>query len=196
MIWGIVFLLILLLAFLPIGINAVYGADGAAVRLIAGPVRFLIFPKPKKTKKAQNKKAAGNSPKSTGKKQGGSVKDFFPLVHRILNFLGDLRTKLRINHLELKLILAGDDPCDLAVNYGRAWAALGSLMPQLERAFVIGKRDMEVECDFQASKPSVYARVDLTITVARIFSLGARHGFHIIKEYLAIMNNRKGGAKL
>ncbi len=196
MILGIIALILVLLAILPIGINAVYSEDGAAVRLIAGPLRFLVFPKPRKTAKAQ-KKEAGNAKKTPAKKKdGGSVKDFFPLVHRVLNFLGDLRTKLRVDRLELKLILGGDDPCDLALNYGRAWAAFGNLMPHLERVFVIKKRDVEVECDFQSAAIRVYARVDLTITVARILSLGLRHGFHIIREYLAIMNKRKGGAKL
>lgn len=59
------------------------------------------------------------------------------MVKVALNFLGDFRRKLRVNRLELKLILAGGDPCDLAVNYGRAWTAVGNLMPQLERLFVI-----------------------------------------------------------
>ena len=196
MILGMIALIFVLLAILPIGVNAVYSEDGAAVHLIAGPLRFLVFPKPKKTKKAQAKEK-GSSRKTPAKKEdGGSVRDFFPLVHRILDFLGDLRTKLRVDRLELKLILGGDDPCDLAVNYGRAWAALGNLMPHLERVFVIKKRDVELECDFQSISTRVYARLDLTITVARIFSLGLRHGYHIIKEYLSIMNKRKGGAKL
>lgn len=197
MIWGILVLVIVLLAVMPIGVNAVYAIDGAAVRLIFGPVRFLVFPKPRKTEKVQKEKSDDKT-KSQGKanQKGGSVKDFFPLVRMILDFLGELRTKLRIDRLELKLILAGDDPCDLAVGYGRAWAALGNLMPQLERVFVIKKRDVEVECDFTASSTCVYARVDLTITVARILSLGLRHGYHILKEYFKIMNQRKGGAKL
>lgn len=198
MIWAVLLLILVLLAVMPVGINAVYGVEGAAVRLIAGPVRLLIYPKQRKKKQALRKKAEANKqeqPKN-GAKSGGSAKDFFPLVSMILKFLGELRTKLRVDHLELKLILAGDDPCDLAVHYGRAWAALGNLMPQLERVFVIKKRDIEVECDFTAQDTVVYARVDLTITVAGILSLGARHGWHMIREYFRIMNERKGGAKL
>lgn len=196
MILGIIALILLLLAILPIGVNAEYSAAGAAVRLIAGPVRFLIFPKPKKSPKAKTETPKASHKYPAKKQAAGSVEDFFPLVRKILDFLGDLRTKLRVDRLELKLILGGDDPCDLAINYGRAWAAVGNLMPQLERFLVIRKRDVEVECDFQSSGTCVYARVDLTITVARILSLGLRHGYHIIKEYLTIMNKRKGGAKL
>lgn len=197
MIWGILVLVIGLLAIMPIGINAVYAMDGAVLRLILGPVRFLVFPKPKNTNKGETEQTAGKK-KAQGKteKKGGNIQDFYPLVHKILDFLGDLRKKLRVDRLELKVIMAGDDPCDLAVNYGRAWAALGNLMPQLERVFVIKKRNLEVECDFTAQSTCVYARVDLTITVARILSLVLRHGCHILKEYFKITNERKGGAKL
>ena len=93
------------------------------------------------------------------------------------------------------MILAGDDPCDLALNYGRAWTALGNLMPTIERYFVVKKRDLEVECDFTSQSTLIYARVDLTITVGRGLSLGAWHGFRLMREYFRIMNQRKGGAK-
>ena len=105
------------------------------------------------------------------------------------------RRKLRLNHLQLKLIMAGDDPCDLAVNYGRVWAALGNLMPQLERLFVIKKRDVEAECDFTASETKVIARVDVTITLGRLLTLCAVYGIRALKEFLA-MKKRKGGAEL
>ena len=81
----------------------------------------------------------------------------------------------------MKLILANDDPCDLAVNYGRAWAALGSLMPQLERLFVIKKRNLEVECDFTSEEMVMFARADITITLARILHLLSKHGIKVLK---------------
>ena len=112
----------------------------------------------------------------------------------LFDFLGDFRRKLRVNRLELKIILGGGDPCDLAVNYGKAWAAMGNLIPQLERAFVIKKRDTEVECDFTASSTTVLARLDLTITLARMFSMGVRHAIHGLREFMKINKLRKGGA--
>ena len=99
-----------------------------------------------------------------------------------------------MNRLELKLILAGGDPCDLAVNYGRAWAAVGNLMPQLERLFVIKKRDVEVECDFTASETLVIARLDLTITLGRLLGLAIVYGIRALREFLKLQKKRKGGA--
>ena len=120
--------------------------------------------------------------------------DFLPLVKVALNFLGDFQRRLRVNRLELKLILAGGDPCDLAVNYGRAWTAVGNLMPQLERLFVIKKRDVEVECDFTASETLVIARLDLTITLGRLLGLAIVYGIRALKEFLILQKKRKGGA--
>ena len=93
------------------------------------------------------------------------------------------------------MILAGDDPADLAINYGRAWAAVGNLYPQLERALVIKKRDVEVECDFASNETKIAAQIDLTITIARVLSLGVYHGTKILINFIKILNQRKGGAK-
>lgn len=205
--WLIAAGVLILLAVLPLGVSAVYDEAGPVVRLIAGPVRICVYPsKPKKEKESQKPKKETEKKEKPAKekkptqdkpaeKKGGSFRDFFPLVSLVLELLGDFRRKLRVNRLELRLILAGDDPCDLAVNYGKAWAALGNLMPQLERVFTIQKRDVEVECDFTSDKTLIFARLDLTITLGRLLSMGVYHGVRILRQYLTIMKTRKGGAK-
>ena len=128
------------------------------------------------------------------KKKGGPITDFLPIVKTALDLLNSFRKKLRIKRLDLKMIMAADDPCDLAINYGRAWAAVGNLMPQLERVFVINKRDIEVECDFTASETLVIARLDLTITLGRLLSLVFGYAIRALIEFLKIKKKRKGGA--
>ncbi len=208
MAWLIVLAVIILLAILPLGASAIYDREGAEVRLIAGLIRFQIFPKkkkasPKKEKAKKSKKvktkeeSKSQSPataEKTENKQGGSIRDFLPLVRVGLDMLNDLRRKLRVNRLEVNLVMAGDDPCDLAVNYGRAWTAVGNLMPQLERFFVIKKRDVQVNCDFTQNETTVYARLDITITLGRLISLAVRYGYRALREYLKIKKLRKGGA--
>lgn len=202
--WLIALAVLILLAMLPLGVSAAYHADGALVNLILGPARIKLFPRKKEDKKKEKPdkkteekehKQKEDKPKDPGK-NGGSVKDFLPLVRTALDFLGGFRRKLRVNRLEVKLILAADDPCDLAVNYGRAWAALGNLMPQLERLFVIKKRDLEVECDFTSNETRVIARLDLSITLGRLLGLLVRYGIRAVRQYFQIMNKRKGGANL
>lgn len=202
-----------LLAILPLGVRIRYEESGLTVKVILGPVKLTLYPRPKKEPKKPKKeepspkteKNQDNLPKPSqppkpaktkgeGKPKGGSLTDFLPLVKLALDLLGDFRRKLRIDNLYLRLILAGGDPCDLAVNYGRTWAAVGNLIPQLERLFVIKKRDVEVECDFTGSEIKVIARVDMTITLGRLLALAVTYGIRALKEFLT-MKKRKGGAE-
>ena len=217
--WLIALGIVLLLAVLPLGVHVRYNSEGVAVKIIAGPVKITLLPRPNKKKKEKKKKEkkkekakAGGSPaeeenlpkppqppkepkkKAAKGEKGGSLLDFLPLVKIALDFLGDFRRKLRLDDLYLRLILAGSDPCDLAVNYGRAWAALGNLLPQLEKWFVIKKRDIEVECDFEASETLVIARLDLTITLGRLLAAAVKFAVRALIEYLKIKKKRKGGA--
>ena len=217
--WLITFGILFLLAILPLGASVKYDEDGAVVNVIAGPVKITLFPRPKKEKnqKQTDKKpqkkpekqietpkpeqpAKAETPDQTAKeekaekKSGGPITDFLPLVQIALDMLGAFRRRLRLNVLELKIVMAADDPCDLAVNYGRAWAAVGNLMPRLERVFVIKKRNIEVECDFETSQTKVIARLDLTITLGRIIATAVVYGVKALIEFLKIKNKRKGGA--
>lgn len=210
--WLVTLGILMILAVLPLGIHIRYDEDGVLGKLIAGPIKILLFPRPKKEKKEAPKKEAPKKekppkkkkkPKKTdpaapaaapAKKKGGPVTDFLPLVDVALGLLNDLRRKLRVDRLELKVVMAGGDPCDLAVNYGKAWAALGNLQPLLERVLVIRKRDIDIECDFVAPSTLITARVDITITLGRILALVAVNGFKAVKELLKIMKKRKGGA--
>ena len=199
--WLIGLGIVILLAVLPLGVRIRYDCDGIAVTVLAGPVRILVFPRPKKEKKKKEKpkpekKKTAPSEKEPPKKEkaGGSLTDFLPLVKLALELLNCFRRKLRVDNLQLKLVLAGDDPCDLAVNYGRAWAALGNLLPRLERVLVIRKRDLNVECDFTADSTVVTAGLDITITLGRLIALAVVYGLRGLKEFLSISKKRKGGA--
>lgn len=211
--WLITLGILFLIAILPVGARVRYNSEGVFLAIMVGPLKIKILPakkkkksekkeKPKKEKKTEKKKPdirtqpdpAPKAKELKPKEKGGSWTDFLPLVKVALDFLGGFFRKLRVNHLELKLIMAGDDPCDLAVNYGRANAALGNLLPQLERALVIRKRDIQIECDFCAGSMTVIAGADITITIGRILSLVFVLAYRGIREYLKINKKRKGGA--
>ena len=212
--WWITLGILVLLALLPLGVSVKYDSEGPLVRVILGPVRFTVFPLPKKEKKGKKQKKTGKTsaqptedipknpapPKQSKKnkpkdQKGGSWTDFLPLVKEAFRFLDVFRRKLRLNVLELKLIMASNDPCDLAVNYGRAWAAVGNLLPRLERVFVIKKRDIEVECDFTASETLIIARLDLSITLGRLLSAVVVFAVRALVQFLKINKKRKGGAE-
>lgn len=201
---------LLALSLLPLGVRIRYNSTGLTLRVIAGPLKITVFPMKKKPKKGKTKAAKKDSqqmepavveekppqpPKAKKEKKtgetGGSLLRFLPLVKLGLKFLGDFRRKLRLDNLYLRLILGGDDPCDLAVNYGRIWAAVGDLLPQLERMFVIKARDIQVECDFTSPQTLVIAHLDISITLGSLLALVFYYGIRILIEFLAI--KRKGG---
>ena len=201
--WLITFAILLLLAVLPLGASVLYDEDGPRVRVVAGPVKIQVFPMKKKARKDKPKKetekksADKTAAKRTEKpKSGGSWTDFLPLVRVALDLLNDLRRKLRVDQLKLHLTMAGDDPCDLAVNYGRLNASLAALIAQLERFLVIKKRDVHIDCDFAASETVILARLDLTITLGRILSIAAVYGIRGLMTFLKIKKQREGGADL
>ena len=208
--WLIALALLVLLAILPLGASVLYDEDGPRVRIVAGPLKIQVFPlkkkpkknkpkaeKPKKDKKPKKAAPEGEKPEPFPKpKTGGSWTDFLPLVRVAVDLLNDLRRKLRVDHLKLHLTMAGDDPCDLAVNYGRMNASLATLIAQLERFLVIKKRDVHIDCDFAASETVILARLDLTITLGRILSIAAVYGVRALTTFLKIKKQREGGADL
>ena len=201
-----VLLLLLLIWLIPVGLSIRYAQERFTVRIRVAGISFPC--RRKKTAEAQKEEKPPQGAKPSDEKQKGSPqkktpkprkrkrcwRDYKPLLRLGLDFLSDLRRKLQVDRLELHMILAGEDPCDLAVNYGRIWAAIGSLMPQLDRLLVIHKRDVQVECDFAAEKTKITGRVDLHLTVGRALCLAAGCGLRLMKELTTL--KRKGGASL
>ena len=197
--WLITLAVLALLAFLPLGVCIAYDAQGPSAKVTVGPIKLQVYPKKKATNKPakpKKEKPKADTSSGSGNKKGGPVSDFYPFVELVLDLLTDFRHKLRVDVLEFRLTLAGGDPADLALNYGKAWAALGNLWPRLESLFVIKKRDVEVLCDFEGSQTTVTARLDLSITLGRLLSMILRHGIRGVREYYNFRKKRKGGTSL
>lgn len=213
--WGVIALILLI----PLGASIFYDAKGVRIRVIAGPIRFTVFPskskekkeeKPKKEAKPEEKPAPAQpaaaqpekpalpeapTPPQEPEEKGGNLTDFLPLVELALKFVGELfHRTLHIDVLYLKLTMAGDDPADLAISYGRTWEALGNLWPYVDRMFTIKKRDIQVQCDFEATQTLVNARVDITLNLARLLGLVLSYGFRIGVKFLSILWSQKKAA--
>ena len=205
--WLIALGILLFLGTLPLGVSFRYGAEGPVVRALVGLIQWKVFPrkkkepKPKKKPKPEKKKEA---PKKTGQKKAaaqkpkekaGPITDFLPLVYVALDLLADFPRLFRIHRLDANVILAGSDPADLGENYGKACAALGNLWPRLEEIFVIRRRDIKMQCDFESTETKISARVDISVTIGRLLGFTLRHGTKALREFLKIMKKRKGGAE-
>lgn len=202
--WLIALGILILLGSVPLGVFVRYDSGGPLVRIVAGVLRFTVIPLPKKKKKVPKEKKEPSpaeekktppKPVEEPEKKGGSLRDFYPLIQVGERFLNQFRRKLRVEDLVLKLILGGDDPCDLALNYGRAWAALGNLVPVLERFFHIRRRNFEVQCDFTSEETLIEAQAKLTMPLRQLVELGIVYGYLFIKELLFLKKKRKGGSE-
>lgn len=208
--WLIALGILLFLGTLPLGVSVLYGSDGAVVRVLLGLVKWKVFPtkkkepKPKKEKKPKapkekapaKPKASKPKGKAKPKEKGGPITDFLPLVYVVLDLLADFPRLFRIHRLEANVILGGSDPADLGENYGKACAALGNLWPRLEETFVIRRRDIQLQCDFEASQTLITARLDISVTIGRVLGFGLKYGFRGLREFMKITKMRKGGAKI
>ena len=198
--WLIAIGILVLLASLPLGLGlrSEEGKFGLKARVAGIPIPLDLIELATKEKKPKKKKEKPrpedqptnpNAPKPRKKKM--DLQQILPLIRLALDMLGDRRRKLRVDHLELRLILAGDDPCDLAILYGNVWATVGNLMAKLENALVIRHRDIDIQCDFTADKTLAAGWLDLHLTLGRMVGLVAVYG---CKALGMLMKNRKGGA--
>ena len=75
------------IGFVPLGAFLRYDQDGLKIKLVAGPVRFNVYPFPerkrakpqKKKKKQPSKQQAAPQPKPEENK-GGRLQDFYPFL--------------------------------------------------------------------------------------------------------------------
>ena len=191
--WLIALGLLVLVGFVPLGIVGEYQESGAKAWVCVGPLRYCVFPRQKTQKKGKQSVGSKKKKESSAvkKKTAGSLADFLPLAENLFGLLVDFRKRLKIRMLRMHLVLAEDDPCDLAIHYADAWAALGNLIPLLEQNFQIKKRDMTVSCDFTTNKTKIYAYVHATISLGRLLWLVIFHGLKGIKKFRQLKG--KGG---
>lgn len=201
--WLIALAVVLLLAsipFWPVGLVAVYREGGLEIAIRLGFLRFKLDPEgstlkdlivPVIKKEAEILVATIKAKKE----EGGKLSDLLPLLNAIWKLLGDLRRKVRVKRLDMCLTLAGGDPCDLALNYGKAWAAVGNIVSFLENFLTIKKRNVQVNTDFLGDTTRVYLKVFANMSIWRLFSLLMKHGLPLRDEYKKFLNIDEGGTE-
>ena len=194
--WLIVLIAIVLLAFLPLELRVRYDDVGLSVLLKIGFLRFSVYPSPKKKSEEKKKIQSADAGKSTPWQKGGAIKEFRPLLRVLLNFLKEIPKKITVKRLHVLVTLVGDDPYDLAQNYGATCAAVAALEPQLERSLNFKQKDIQIRCDFLETTPTVFLMADISISFYKSISLLWRHGRHAVREYIHLKNKEEGGATL
>lgn len=196
--WLIALGIVALLAMLPLGVTVRYQQDGCRVWLRIGPVRIPVYPAkkgPEKKEEEPQREQKAAPARRGDHPSGGSWKDFLPLVQVLLDLLKDLKRKIRVNDLQLHVTMAGEDPCDLAVNYGRMNAAVAAILAQLAHWLDIRKQSVWLRCDFDAEQTVADARLDATISTARLLALAVRYGVRALKTFRFIKKQQESGVQ-
>lgn len=185
--WIIVAAVLIALALLPIGVHALYDST-FRLWVVIGFLKIPIIsdkkPKEKSKKEVKSKKKSEEAPE---KKQNGLFridlkhhwKDYLSIVLKLLN---GLRRKLLLRELTFLAYFGGEEPDERALNYGRAWAAIGSTMPLLEQAFRIRKRDVRAVYDEKAEQIHLYLSLQISILLGQLIHLA----FQALRRFIVI----------
>ena len=166
---GLVLLVLLAVGLIRVGAQVEYSEQGLAVWIRAGVLRIPVFPAKKRAKKTKPKAAKKTRP-DTGKK-GGRLRlalDFIPVI---LDTVKRFFHKLRVDRLEMSLVVCAPDPADAAMRYGEANALLGSVWQPMQQVFHVKQAHAHVDVDFEAKESVLYLFASLSLTVAQVLAL-------------------------
>lgn len=187
----IVLLVLFLLGQIRIGAQVEYCEQGLFVHIRAGAVLIPVFPRKEKKKKPESPKApkpsgqlAEHAPKG---KKGGRLKLALKFIPLVLDTVKKFRRKLRMDKIEMALVVGADDPADAAVRYGQANALLGSLWTPVTQAFHVKDGHAHVGLDFDSDKPTIYILTSLSLTIAQTLGLALAFG---VKALGILIRNR------
>ena len=185
------FLLLILILWTPVRVRAAYDQGDLTVKLRFGPVKLQIFPRPERVEKPEKKpesqpkkkKEKPEKPKAKINREQifYAVEKLPPIFGRALRRTGG---SIRVQPLKVYLLVAGYDPADTAVLYGRLEAALAAGLPLLRRVIRIKEEDIRLYVDFTEREMDCIAEVGVALRPWRLVTMGVRALASLIKWYL------------
>lgn len=190
-------LALLLLLQVPLRVRFHYDQGDLALGLRFGPVRYQLFPrpeepaeKPKKKPKEKPKDKEKPEKKKKPKKPKAKInrEQIFYALEKLPPILGRALKRtgrsIRIEPLKVWVLVAGSDPADAAMLYGRLAAALAAGLPVLREAIRIKEEDVRLYLDFTEQQIDCIADVGLALRPWSLLSAGVRALASLIKWYL------------
>lgn len=175
---GAVVLLLAAALLLPLAVRLTYDRGALVVGVRLGPVERTLWPRPNKQEKQEKQPSKPKQSKKTaksGKSAAGGEKKrptrqqllyaldtLPPILGRALKRTG---RRVRVEPLKLHLLVAGPDPADTALLYGRLEAALAAGLPVLHRLVRIREQDIRLFLDFQEERMDCIADVGVSLRV-------------------------------
>lgn len=197
--------LILLVFFLPYGVDVGYADEVLRVGIKAGPIRVWLLPKKPLTEKQKQKAEAKKAKKEERRaakaaKKAAAAKDkeindavtvkpkpkldFDTIVallrmgsHAIRRFF----RSFTVNFFQLHYTVACRDPYDTAIQYGMACAAAEALPVLAGKKIRVLRRDIEIGADYTSVEPVIAVRIVLSLQLFRLVHLAVALGVEFLK---------------
>lgn len=216
----IILLILVLVFFLigqiRVGGRVEYSQEGVKAWLRIHGVPILLFPRPKKKpkpgdeekaaekkrrkaekaakKKAKKAKKGGEKKPETQEKppekKGGTVQLVLQLLPVVVEALGALKRRIRIDLLVVHYVAGGEDAAKTALTYGKVSGAAGVILALLNNNFKVKKQEVTMDVNFLAERATVYLDAALSIKIGQILYLGVRYGIACLRVFL---RHRKEG---
>ena len=184
---GCILPFLLLAGFLRVG-AVVFLGSAPRVLLRVGALRVPLVPRKKRAaKKPKGSVREKPSKEKAAKKQGGkraglprpSPDELLELARTALSALGaTLRRacgRVRVDPLDVTVVIGGDDPANAAILYGAACGAMYALMPRAEACFHVPAPSLRLRMGYGAEGPSggtsCEGSIGLSLRVCDLFAI-------------------------
>lgn len=191
-IWLIILLVLFLLAILKIGIRFSWEDEEARLQILVWKSRISL-PKEKSKEKTEVPAVETKSVKGSEGTGGGKAWAMAALDHwqEILALVGRVLRTPTLDLLCIHVTVSSPDPAACALTYGRIWAAVGTILPVLERTFQVKRQDVQVQCDYEREKTAFLFRTEITVRIYEIVFLAAAGLRLFLRVYREIKNKKK-----
>lgn len=192
--------LILLIFFVPYGVDVSYDAGAVDLRIKAGPVRVPIplGKKGKRDKKPKkNKSADKDVTDETVKVKPKEKPDYdflLALTGMALRAIRRFIKSFSVDFFKLHYTVAGSDPYQTAMQYGYACQAVETLPLLVGDAVIVRRRDIAIAPDFTADRPEIAVRVVISLQLYKLVHLAAAFGAEFLQWKINDRREKKAAA--
>lgn len=204
---GVLALLIALIMILPIGFDIGYEHGKIHVSAKAAGVQIKLFPRRKKPdtgepkppkKKKEKKPKQPKEPKEEKPKEKKrldiTLEEILDLLRAVLDGIAYFSDRMRVDRFVLHLTVAGYDPYNVAMAYGKINAWLSGVAP-LCKKLNARNSDVWTAVDFIDDWPHVDFAIAMSFRIGTLFAMGIRTGVGALKVLLRRRKRIKREAK-
>ena len=187
----IVILVLFLLAMIWLGVEVRFWDSQLTVFVRVLFIKIKVLPRKKKPKKEKKDKKTEKEPShKVGKQKEKKPKkkqDIKGLIKLGLDAAGRLRRKITVKDLTLHYTAGSSDPSDTALQFGRVSAAVGILLPRICEVFKVKRHDVQVDVDFDLTKPLVEFETGVGMFLWQLIYVGVS----ALIDYLKLQSSGK-----